>query len=103
MAEKDAGTITKEAKATLKAMSKKRAALSTLVKNIPDWVIGVPRAILTIALIPPILKYVFGVEKKKKPKPEQENNVNNTVNKMETPQMDFIEKPAFQQFKGGVK
>ena len=32
-----------------------------------------------------------------------ENNVNNTVNKMETPQMDFIEKPAFQQFKGGVK
>ena len=102
-AEKDAGTITKEAKATLKAMSKKRAALSTLVKNIPDWVIGVPRAILTIALIPPILKYVFGVEKKKKPKPEQENNVNNTVNKMDTPQMDFIETPAFQQFKGGVK
>ena len=31
-------------------MMKKRAALSTLVKNIPDWVIGVPRAILTIAL-----------------------------------------------------
>lgn len=102
-AEKDAGTITKEAKATLKAMMKKRAALNTLVKNIPDWVIGVPRAILTIALIPPILKYVFGVEKKKKPAPVQENNVNNTVNKMETPQMDFIEKPAFQQFKGGVK
>ena len=102
-AEKEAGKITKEAKATLKAMMKKREALSTLVKNIPDWVIGVPRAILTIALIPPILKYVFGVEKKKKPKPEQENNVNNTVNKMETPQMDFIEKPAFQQFKGGVK
>ena len=76
--------------------------METLAKNIPDWVIGVPRAILTIALIPPILKYVFGVEKKKKAEPQKDTTVNNN-NNMEMPKMDFIEKPAFQQFKGGVK
>ncbi len=42
-------------------------SLETCLKNIPDWIIAVPRAMLTIALIPPILKYVFGLEKKKKP------------------------------------
>ena len=93
-AQKEAKTITEEALKELKNLSKKKDALNTLVKNIPDWVIGVPRAMLTIALIPPILKYVFGVEKKKKPKPnEQIQNVN----------QDFIEKPVFSAFKGGVK
>lgn len=84
----------------LEKLTKQTGAMETLAKNIPDWVIGVPRAILTIALIPPILKYVFGVEKKKKPEPPKDN-INN--NNMENLQMDFIEKPAFQQFKGGVK
>ena len=32
----------------------------------PDILIGIPRSIITIALIPPILKYVFGIEKKPK-------------------------------------
>ena len=44
-------------------------------KNVPDWFIAIPRAALTIALIPPILKYVFGIEKKKsasQPKPPPE-------------------------------
>ncbi len=86
-------------KETLKNLKGKRGALKTLIKWIPDWVIGVPRAILTIALIPPILKYVFGMEKKKKPKQNiqdiQQNNVDNT--------RDFIEKPVFSAFKGGVK
>ena len=83
----------------LEKLTKQTGAMETLAKNIPDWVIGVPRAILTIALIPPILKYVFGVEKKKKPEPPKDNINNN----MENFKMDFIEKPAFQQFKGGVK
>ncbi len=96
--EKAAGTITKEAKETLKNMMKKREALNTLIKNIPDWIIAVPRAILTIALIPPILKYVFGLEKKKKNStPQHDNNTTAT-------QIDFIQKDVFKQFKfkGGV-
>ena len=99
--QKEAGTITKEAKQTLKDLTRRRNALNTLVKNIPDWIIGVPRAILTIALIPPILKYVFGVEKKKKPATSENKNVN--TNNTDTPKMDFLDKPAFEEFKGGVK
>ena len=99
--QKDAGTITKEAKQTLKNLTTQRAALNTLIKNIPDWVIGIPRAILTIALIPPILKYVFGVEKKKKSAPTENKTVNNY--NMEPPKMDFLNKPTFQEFRGGVK
>ena len=98
---KNAGNITQEAKETLKSLTKRRETLKTLIKNIPDWVIGVPRAILTIALIPPILKYVFGVEKKKK-NPQEQNKIVDT-SKTDTPKMDFMNKPAFEQFKGGVK
>ena len=34
-----------------------------LIEMIPEISIGIPKAILTIALIPPILKYAFGIEK----------------------------------------
>lgn len=94
--EKEAKTITEKAAKELKALTKKRDALNVLVKNIPDWLIGVPRAMLTIALIPPILKYVFGLEKKKKPA-QQEQQV------AETPKMDFINKNVFKNVKGGVQ
>lgn len=76
-----------------KFLTKKKDAMYTLMKTMPDWVIAVPRATLTIALIPPILKYVFGIEKKKK------ITTDNSVK--ETPQMNFIEKPVFQSVKGG--
>lgn len=93
--------IDKTARAAYKAVKRHRVALETLVKNIPDFVIAIPRSILTIALIPPILKYVFGVEKKKKP--EQTETPKDT-NNMNTPtKMDFIEKPAFKEFKGGAQ
>lgn len=52
--------------------------------------LGIPKAMLTIALIPPILKYVFGIEKKPKGTPQQ----NDTYSK------NFIDKSAFL---GGVK
>lgn len=72
-------------------------AMDTLAKNIPGFFIAIPRAILTIALIPPILKYVFGVEKKKAAPPPKDNI-------MEL-QMNWIDKPVFAQFqfKGGVR
>lgn len=93
--------IDKTARAAYKAVKRHRAALDTLVKNIPDFVIAIPRSILTIALIPPILKYVFGVEKKKK---TEQTEAPKDTNNMNTPtKMDFIEKPAFKEFKGGVQ
>lgn len=111
--EKEAKTITEEAKKELKELTRKRDALNTLVKNIPDWLIGVPRAMLTIALIPPILKYVFGLEKKKKKKPstevqaqpqQQQAQKPAEVSKpVEVPKMDFIDKDIFKNVKGGVQ
>ena len=98
--QKETGKISAESKELLKSLTARRETLKTLVKNIPDWIIGVPRAILTIALISAILKYVFGVEKKKKAAPVDNKNVN--TDKMDTPKMDFIDKPAFEQFKGGA-
>lgn len=95
-AEEEANTITEVARKELKTLTHRRSALNTFVKNIPDWVIGVPRAMLTIALIPPILKYVFGLEKKKKSAPQQEQVA-------QAPKLDFIEKDVFKTVKGGAK
>lgn len=36
-----------------------------IINMAPDTILAIPKAILTIALIPPILKYIFGLEKKK--------------------------------------
>ena len=89
----------KELKANKKFLELKTGTMNTLMKTMPDWVIAIPRATLTIALIPPILKYVFGIEKKKKTAQAIQNN---DIIK-EPPQMNFIEKPIFQAVKGGVK
>lgn len=87
----EAGKIVyKEAREAYKAIKRQRGALETLVKNIPDFVIAIPRSILTIALIPPILKYVFGVEKKKKVDAQSQ-----TPNVVQF-QMNFIDRPVFK-------
>ena len=47
--------------------------ISKVIQMVPDTIVmGIPKAMMTIALIPPILKYVFGMEKKaKQPNKEQ--------------------------------
>ena len=93
--------VNKRARYLHKSVKAIRESLKTLVKNLPDIIIAIPRSILTIALIPPILKYVFGVEKKKKP---EQTEAPKDINNMTTPtNMDFIDKPAFKEFKGGVQ
>ena len=81
-----------------KLLKAKSEAMKTLAKNMPDWLLAVPRACLTIAIIPPILKYVFGLEKKKKSGDNKQQEMNTTQQ-----QMNFIDKPVFQTIKGGVK
>ena len=81
-------------------ISQRRLAQSNSYKNVvqtlkmlPDSIfLGIPKAMLTIALIPPILKYVFGWEKKPK----------NKAAVQEAP-VNFVDKPVFQEFKGGLK
>ena len=66
-------------------ISARRLALSNPYKNMtqvlkmfPDSIVlGIPKAMLTIALIPPILKYVFGWEKKPKQKPQEQQQTQN--------------------------
>ncbi len=72
----------------------------------PDvFAFGILKACLTIALIPPILKYVFGVEKGKKP--AETKNVEASQNK--TPEVihndnnSMFAKPKFETLTGGQK
>jgi hypothetical protein len=86
----------------------KKMALNTLIKNLPDWLIAIPRAALTIALIPPILKYVFGLEKKKpaakveeQPKVEVQSQPSQQDEQIEEVKIIF-NRPVFEEFnKGG--
>ena len=60
---------------------------------IPDTIVmGIPKALMTIALIPPILKYVFGLEK----------HSNKQTQKPDITQYakSFINKQAFSDFGG---
>lgn len=80
--------------------------VETLMKMGPDIIIGIPRSIITIALIPPILKYVFGIEKKPKgakvaeQKPVQEVK-NEDMNKKFA--NASLSSSAFSAVKGGVQ
>ena len=74
--------------------SKAYKNISKFAQMFPDTIVmGIPKALLTIALIPPILKYVFGIEKKSA-------NKKQPVNTQYIQQ--FMNKPAFQAFKGGL-
>lgn len=82
------------------------AGIDVAMKNVSDWVIAIPRSMLTIALIPPILKYVFHLEKKSKaakvqeqqPQQAQQNiNISNPTSSSKTPRV------AMKDFLGGNK
>ncbi len=62
---------------------------------------GVIKAMLTVALIPPILKYVFGVEKNKGQKPEAPKA--ETTKPIETISSTILQKPNIAKFLGGEK
>lgn len=104
--QKEKKTISEAAKKELKNLIRIEDAKRTLLKNIPDWFIAVPRAMLTIALIPPILKYVFGLEKKKsEDKSKEQQPVQQETAQQQNVQItdNIIDKPVFAAFKGGVQ
>ncbi len=68
--------------------SKPYKNISKVAQMIPDSILlGIPKAMLTIALIPPILKYVFGLEKK--PKNAVQNNDSNAAFGNKFPQVSL--------------
>ena len=74
----------------------------TILEMSPDvYVFGILKAMLTVRLIPPILKYVFGVEKNKGQKPEVSKvETNQDSTQINTP---ILQKPNIAKFLGGVK
>ena len=79
--------------------------VETLMKMGPDIVIGIPRSIITIALIPPILKYVFGIDPKSKQKKTEEAKPEQKPENINTMQYAgaSIKSAAFGDFNGGAK
>lgn len=73
-------------------------AIDTTMKNVVDWGIAVPRAALTIALIPYVLKYVFHLEKKKKPEVQPQ-----PVPVVAADNAAQAKKVSMKDFMGGVK
>lgn len=75
---------------------------SDYLNLIPDAITGVPKAIITIALLPPILKYVLGYKKSndKKINIEQQIQDYTLINFKST---NTTQKKAFQNFTGGLK
>lgn len=72
--------------------------ISRIFKMAPDVLFfGIAKAMLTVALIPPILKYVFGIEKGKKKDAPQQSQENTT------PAAQSMQKPEMDKFAGGVK
>ncbi len=70
--------------------------------RLPDIIPAIPKGILTVALIPPILKYVFGIEKKK-----ADTTKNKTLPNVDYSLLNFQsgnkqKNVTFQNFKGGV-
>lgn len=79
--------------------------VETLMKMGPDIIIGIPRSIITIALIPPVLKYVFGIDKKSKDKKVSQEQSKELDNKNAEKQFAnaSLNSSAFDAIKGGVK
>lgn len=73
-----------------------------LMKMGPDILLGIPRSAITIMLIPPILKYVFGIDPQKDAKKVQNDKQDN--NNMDGIKMAnaTLNSPAFKDVKGGV-
>lgn len=102
IAENPAEFIKKKNSVFLKDTKAMNAA-TTYVNILPEALLAAPRAVVTVALIPPILKYVFGWEKKK---PAKKEPIANPMIKLDTAlnfkSANLNDKKIFQNFSGGV-
>lgn len=72
------------------------------LNKLPDIFMAIPKGIITIALIPPILKYVFGWEKKN-PKKEKIEPMSQDFSVLNFKSADSVNKKVFNNFRGGEK
>ena len=99
IAKQEVTNVTKNEKRALKNQIN---VLELQMKNITDWVIAIPRSMLTIALIPPILKYVFGLEKKKSDNTKVDTTVQNPAKQIAAATYSgFAKVKSLDNFMGG--
>lgn len=75
----------------------------TWVNMLPETILAAPRAVVTIALIPPILKYIFGWEKKKSDSKEETSPILQNYALLNFKSTNIPQKKVFQNFSGGAK
>lgn len=73
-----------------------------VVGMFPEVILAAPKAILTIALVPPILKYVFRMEKKKSEGKDDFNPILQNYALLNFKSQNTPEKKVFQSFSGGA-
>lgn len=96
------GFIQNKASGFLKDPKKFNAA-RTVINMLPEAIIAPPRAILTVALIPLILKHVFGWEKAKKQTKNDPSMILHDFAAINFKSANASEPKVFQSFKGGSK
>lgn len=97
-------TYLKDKKHYLLTNEQKLKAATKYLERIPDIVGAIPKGILTVMLIPPILKYVFGMEKKKKT--DNNNKINYTAvdySLLNYQKDNSANKSRITNFAGGLK
>ena len=87
----------------IRELSNHAEGINTTMHNISEWGIAIPRAMLTIALIPPILKYVFHVEKKNKDNKPNIQQATQTTAPIKQIKTIRIKPKSMNEFVGGLK
>lgn len=101
---KDPTAFVKNKESRLIKDEKALKAASTYLNMLPEAVIiAAPRAALTIALIPIILKYVFGMEKKKDTDNKNEQPTTQNYAIMNFNNLHLQHDEVFQGLRGGAK
>lgn len=83
--------------------SKHKATAIQYMDRFPDIITAIPKGILTVALIPPILKYVFGLEKKKPASAKVESKANVDYSLLNFKNKNESKSKELQNSTGGVK
>lgn len=96
-------TVVKESNGEVVAKTPFATIASTYIKNVPEFFIAMPRAVVTIALIPIILKYGFGMKKKQTPKEDKMIPISENYAAINQNKLDIKEKSFAYKANGGVK
>lgn len=98
------GKTQKEIDTILQIFQNRGAAAKTYLNQAVDILMAAPKAMITIALLPIILKYIFGLEKRKDTKTDTKTQPIQDYSSMNFKSSNIQNKKVFKDFNnGGVK